>query len=194
MTDEVRVSWQGTQELVQLTHDQYLNLSDASGFMCSAQLSDTGAFSGFLSLFKGTYQEALDAVTASVNDAMTGAQRLSDRIADAREHLRQTDHNVETLHTKLEEQVGCQSYTPGSGDDIPQVPDNLVNANNLLDHVETPMSGPPVPDFVQHHAGSTPAAPLDLIDNTASLIDNASDTGDGMDHADDADDFVEAHR
>lgn len=194
MSDEVQVSWQGTQDLVRITRDQYLNLSDASGFMCSAQLANTGAFSGFLSLFKGNYQDALDAVTESLNDAMTGAQRLSERIADAREDLRRTDGSVEALHTRLEDQVSCQSYVPGSSGDIPQVPDNLVNANNLLTHVPTPMSGPAAPGIIATHAESTPAAPLDLVDNTASLIDNANDMGDGLDHAEDADDFVGAHR
>ncbi len=195
MTDEVRVSWQGTQELVAMTNDQYLNLSDASGFMCSAQLANTGAFSGFLSIFQGTYQDVLDTVTNSLNDAMTGAQRLSERIADAREHLRETDHAVEAMHTKLEEQVACQSYVPGPGGaDVPQVPDNLVNVNNLFGNIETPMDGPKLPSFVPGHDDASPASPLDLVDNTASLAGNASDTGEGLDHGQEADDFVGAHR
>ncbi|MFC4783646.1 hypothetical protein ACT8ZV_04180 [Nocardioides sp. MAHUQ-72] len=193
MADEVKVSWQGMEQLVSLTNEQYLNLSEASGFTCSGQLANTGAFSGFLSLFRGSYQDALDAVTASLDDAMTAAKALSDRIGDVRDDLRHTDHGVEVLHARLETQVECQGYSPGDGGgDVPQLPDNLVSLNNQLD-VDTPMSGPPVPDFVHQHAASTPAAPLDLVDNTLSLMDDANGMGDGLDHADDADEYVHQH-
>jgi hypothetical protein len=191
MTDDVQVSWQGTQQLVSLTNDQYLNLSEASGFTCAGQLANTGAFSGFLGVFKGTYEEALEAVTGSLDQALTGAKALSDRIADVRELLHRTDQGVSELHTRLEASVSCQPYTPGDGGgDIPQVPDNVVNLNNLLD-VDTPMNGPRPPDWVPD---ASTGDPLDLVDNTASLVDNASGMGDGLDHAEDADDYVEENR
>lgn len=189
MNDQVTVSWQGMDQLISLSRDQYLNLSEASGFMCSGQLANVGAFSGFLSIFRGTYQDCLDTVTESLNQAMDGAKELSDRIGSVRDDLRRTDHGVSELHTRLTARVECQGYVPGPGSDgIPQLPDNLVHLNSALG-IDTPMNGPEVPFF---EPGST-ASPLDLVDNTGSLVEDASSMGEGLDHADEADDYIEEH-
>lgn len=190
MTDQVSVSWQGMSQLVSLTRDQYLNLSEASGFMSSGELDNVGAFSGFLGVFRGTYQSALDTVTDSLNEAVDAANRLSTTIGDVRDDLRATDAGVEQLNTKIEAQVSCQGYTPGDGGgDFPQVPDQVVNLNNNLD-TDWPMPGPKPPGWVP---GASTGDPLSLIDNTASMIDNAQDMGEGSDHIEDADDYIEEH-
>lgn len=188
MAGDVQISWQGTAELVRLTNEQYLNLSEASGFLCSAQLANTGAFSGFLRLFQGSYSEALDTVTDSIGNALTGAKRLSDRIADVRDDLRHTDHGVAALHSRLEGEVSCQPYTPGSGGtDLPEVPGVVTNLNNVLD-TDTPLTGPTPPSWVP---GASTGDPLDLVDNTLGLMDDAQGMGEGLDHAEAADEYVE---
>lgn len=190
MGDDVAVSWQGMQQLIDLTRDQYLNLSEASGFMCSGELNNVGAFSGFLSVFRGTYQNALDTVTDSLNDAMDAAHRLSTTIGDVRDDLRATDTGVGQLNTRIEAAVTSQPYTPGDGGGgFPQVNDQVVNVNNNID-VDWPMPGPKPPGWVP---GGSVGDPLDMVDNTASMIDNASNMGEGRDHIDDADDFIEEH-
>lgn len=190
MGDQVQVSWQGMRQLVTLTNDQYLNLSEASGFMCTGQLNNSGAFSGFLGLFRGTYEDALATVTESIGNAMDAAKKLSATIDDVRADLHETDTDVSVLHTKLDAQVGCQSYVPGQGGGVPQVPDNLVNANNVLDF-DTPMTGPRNPWWIP---GASTGDPLDLADNLMSLAENADGMGSGLDHGDEADDYVEEHR
>jgi hypothetical protein len=189
MADDVQVSWQGMHQLISLTKEQYLNLSEASGFMCSAQLSNTGAFSGILGMFKGSYSSALDTVTNSLNEAMTGAQRLSDRIGDVRDDLRATDTGVAELHTKLDVKVESQPYVPGSGGGVPQLPDQLVNANDAA-NIPWAMTGPKPPDWVPE---SNVNSPLGLVDATMSMADNANGTGQGLDHDEDIDDYVEEH-
>lgn len=189
MGDQVSVSWQGMQQLIDLTRDQYLNLSEASGFMCSGQLANTGAFSGFLGIFRGGYEDALAAVNDGLSDAMTGAQDLSTRIADVRDDLRHTDGGVEQIHTRIEATVSCRGYVPGSPGDFPEVPDGLINLNNVLD-IDMPMDGPEPPGWVP---GGSTGDPLDVVDNTMETIKNAQDMGQGTEHADDADDYIEEH-
>ncbi|GAA2155067.1 hypothetical protein GCM10009844_41760 [Nocardioides koreensis] len=186
MNDQVAVSWQGMDQLVSMTRDQYLNLSEASGFICSAQLGNTGAFSGILGLFKGSYTSALETVTDSLDKAMTGARELSARIGDVREDLRGTDSGVAELHTRINAAVECQGYVPGSGGGVPQLDDQVVNANDLAD-APWHMTGPRPPGWVPE---ATLNSPLGLVDATMSMADNADNTGQGLDHDDDIDDYL----
>ena len=187
MSDQVEVSWQGIQQLIDLTRDQYLNLSEASGFMCSGQLNNTGAFSGILGMFKGSYESALQTVTKSLDDAMTGSRDLSELIGEVRDHLRDIDSGVGVLHTTINATVECQPYVPGQGGGVPQVNDQVVNANDLV-NLPWDMPGPKPPGWVPD---ANVSSPLGLVDATASMADNANSTGDGLSHDDDIDDYLD---
>lgn len=187
MSGEVSVSWHGMQQLVDLTHEQYLNLSEASGFTCTGQLANTGAFSGILGIFKGSYTSALDTVTHSLGEAMTGARDLSALIGSIRDDLHRTDHGVSVLNTTINASVECQAYVPGQGGGVPQVNDQVVNANNLAD-VEWHMPGPRPPGWVPDPNLNSVVG---LADATMSMADNANGTGQGLDHDDDIDDYLD---
>lgn len=189
MNDQVSVSWQGMDQLVSMTRDQYLNLSEASGFTCAGGLNNTGAFSGFLGFFRGAYEEALATVTDSINEAMDAAQRLSTTIDDVRADLRATDTGVAELHSRLEARVECQGYFPGRAGDIPQINDQVINANDLFDN-GVPLNGPKPPSWIPE---ANTNSPIDLADNLMSLAEDADATGSGLDHAEDADDYIEEH-
>lgn len=190
MGNKVEVSWQGMQQLIGRTHEQYLNLSEVSGFASSAGLGNTGAFSGVLGLFRGSYESALSTVNESLTTSLMGARDLSEAIADARDDFRTQDEGVSMLSTQLETQVeDGPVYEPPASDGVPQVNDHVVNVNDLADH-EWHAPGPRPPGWV-------PAAninsPLGLVDTTASMADNANGTGSAMGHDDDFDDFIDRH-
>lgn len=187
MGDQVSVSWQGMQQLIDLTHEQYLNVSEASGFLCSAQLGNTGAFSGILGLFRGSYTSALETVTSSLDDAMTGARDLASLIGSVRDDLRGTDADVSEMHTTINATVSCQGYVPGQGGSVPQVDDQVVNANDVAD-VPWQVPGPKPPGWIPEANANSP---LGLADATMSLADNANSTGQGLDHDDDIDDYLD---
>ncbi|MDN4162854.1 hypothetical protein [Nocardioides abyssi] len=188
MSDEVAISWQGSRQLVQMTSEQYLNLSEASGFMAQGGLADTGAFTGLLSLFRDAYQEAYETVSASLDTSVESAKELSDTIAAFRADLRARDSGVEELMTGLEGDVtDGEAYTPPSG--MPELPMPVTRINDMAG-VDWPMPGPKPPGWVP-----TPStgAPIELVDSLLGMAGSANDLGTGMSTEEDIDDFLDRH-
>lgn len=195
---DVEVSFQGIQQLVTHTRRQYLSLGEASGFMCRGGMNNTGAFTGILALFQGTYEDTVAAVTEGLDDAMTGAHGLSQAIAACRTRYRNSDDGIDTLLQRLEITEACGPSLPGTKDGpvVPEVSPYLVNANNWLD-IDTPVPGglevPDVNPYPFDDLNASTGDPLDLVDQTIGLVNNADSMGDGSEDAGEMDDFIEEH-
>lgn len=190
MADRMEASWQGMGQLIKHTHEQYLNLSEVSGFTHTAGLHNTGAFSGVLGLFAGSYESALNTVDDSLSAAMNGARDLSEAIADTRDDFRKRDEVVTMRNIKLKAQVEDGAvHMPADSDGVPQVNDHVVNAHDVVNHDWNVPGLPPPKGMPAPNVNS----PLGLVDATASLSDNANSTGNALDHDDDFDDFLGRH-
>lgn len=189
MGDEVEISWQGTRQLVQMTNEQYLNISEASGFLASGGLSNTGAFTGLLSIFRDAYEEAYQTVADSLGESVQAAKDLSDTIAAVRSDLRARDTGVEELMTGLEGDVtDGEAYVPPSG--LPELPMPVTRLNELAS-VDWPLPGPKPPGWVP--TAST-GAPIEVVDSVLGLAGTANDLGTGMSTEEDIDDFLDRQR
>ncbi|NYD56176.1 hypothetical protein BKA08_000414 [Nocardioides marinisabuli] len=191
MGDEVRVSEQGVRQLVSAAHEQYLNLSEASGFAAQAGLGDTGAFRGILGLFRGTYEDAWAALSQALDEGLQDAQELSVRMDAALEDLLATDHHIQRDLDLIRTDVtdADEVHLPAGGDPIPGTPTAVSHLNTIT---STPwhLPGPQPPTWAGE---STTGAPVSLASETASMAGHASDTGDAMTTDDDIDDFLEEH-
>ena len=191
MGDEVRVSEQGVRQLISAAHEQYLNLSEASGFTGQAGLSNTGAFSGFLYAFRGSYEGAFGALTEALDSATVGARELSRRMDLALTDILSAEARVERDLDRIRTAVtAAEEVTlPSASDAVPGVPTPVGHLNTIV-KVPWHMEGTPPPEWAGE---ATTAAPLGLVSETAGLINNASDTGDALSADDDIDEFLEEH-
>lgn len=191
MGDEVRVSEQGVRQLVSAAHEQYLNLSEASGFTVQAGLGNTGAFSGFLNAFRGSYEDAFGALTESLDSAVVGARELSRRMDLALTDILSTETRVERDLDRIRTAVtAAQEVTlPAAGDAVPGVPTPIGHLNTIV-KVPWHMEGPRPPEWAGE---ATTAAPIGLVSETTGLINHASDAGDALSTDDDIDEFLEEH-
>jgi hypothetical protein len=190
--NDIQISWQGVGEVIARTHDQYLNLSEASGFTCAGGLADVGAFTGVLGLFRGSYQSAYTTVSESLDTAMQGARDLVEAMTAARDDLWERDVEVGVLHTTLTSQVEAgEPYRLRADGGVPQVDDQLVNANDLLTGVPWHGPGPRMPGGLGVPSAGAPVA---LADSLMSMADNAAGTGSSLDHHEDIDDYLDDNR
>ncbi|WP_068105580.1 hypothetical protein [Nocardioides dokdonensis] len=191
MGDEVRVSEQGVRQLVSAAHEQYLNLSEASGFTCQAGLADTGAFSGFLGVFRSDYEAAYGALTEALDSAMTGTRELSRRMDHALSDILATETRVERDLDRIRTAVtAAEEVTlPTASDAVPGVPTPVGHLNAIAD-VPWHMEGPQPPSWAGE---ASTGAPISLVGETTGMINNASDTGAALSTDDDIDDFLEEH-
>lgn len=186
MADEVSISWQGMGEIIGAARDQATATGRASGFLCDAGLNDTGAFSGVLALFKGTYEDALSSVNEGMAQAMTGTDDLASLLTAIRDDLRASDEAVAALHTTIAEQVSCQAYVPGDGGppQLPGIPQPVLDGAALSPQVTVPHT-----DGWRSPLGS----PVDVLDEGTKLVEHGQDLGTALDDGREMDEFVDEH-
>lgn len=191
MGDEVRVSEQGVRQLVGAAHEQYLNLSEASGFTAQAGLGSTGAFSGFLGVFRSEYEAAYGALTEALDSATDGARELSRRMDLALTDILSTEARVERDLDRIRTSVTAaeEATIPAASDAVPGVPTPVGHLNTIV-KVPWHLPGPQPPEWAGE---ATTAAPIGLVSETAGMINQASDTGDALSADDDIDEFLEEH-
>jgi hypothetical protein len=192
MAEHVRVSHEGMSELVRMTRDQYLHLSEASGAMCSGGLNNIGAFSGFLSLFKDTYAEALTAVGDGLEKAMTGAQRASANIADCRAAYAERDADIEKKMTRIRMVLECGPGTTYEGPPgeyaLPGALTRAADAYGALGDVVGEAKHVKKPEL----AGPL-TAPISATTAFLDFVNDAQDLGEATDHLDSYQEFEEQH-
>lgn len=194
----IEVSFPGLRQLIGASREQYLNVVEVEGFLGAADLTSTGGFTGLLGMFKAEYAEAATAVTDGLAAATTSAEDLRKSLRDCLDSYTEREVRVTERMGRLTVTHSCSTGMPGGpgGSVLPEVNPHLVAGNNLFD-LDLPGDLPPAPDVDPYPFDDlNPSAgdPLDLVDQLVNLVNNADGLGDGTEHAEQADDFIEENK
>lgn len=115
----------------------------------SASCSNSGAFSGVLNLFQGSYESAVATAHDGLRDSQAVADRVRDAFVDSRDDYLDTDEaTYDRFRALAPDPSGFPPYSPaGSGNDNPGGP--LSNA---------PQDGSKIPDLEDKHPGISDGA------------------------------------
>ena len=169
------------------------------GSFVDSNCSHLDAFSGFMSLFAGSYGEALATLEQSLDDSVEGATARAQAMAATRGDYSTVDSRVHGSLNTLGARVGPATQDLGGGD-TPTMPAPYGStssgvsgvfdtglrddAGNLLPR--DPSTGMPgIPD------NGNPLSPLDVIDQGLNLVESGDDLGQAQDTRDDIGDFLE---
>lgn len=130
MAQEVHVSFQGMSQYVGMCRDQQRFVERVEDLV-NGSCANFGAFTGFMALFAGAYQDAQRTVAAQVRNAASGAHQLGENIADTRADFRRTDDGVTNDLDGVRVDVECApAPTIGNGGgDGPGMPAPIKTAN-----------------------------------------------------------------
>lgn len=130
MAQEVHVSFHGMSQYVGMCRDQERFVEKIEDLV-NGSCANFGAFTGFMALFAGAYEDAQRAVSTQMRNAATGANQLGENIADTRADFRRTDEGVTNDLDGVRASVECAATpTIGGGDgDGPGMPGPIKTGN-----------------------------------------------------------------
>ncbi|WP_148077050.1 hypothetical protein [Nocardioides aurantiacus] len=169
------------------------------GSFVDGNCSHLDAFSGFLSLFAGSYGEALATMRQSLDDSVEAATARAQAMAATRGDYSTVDSRVHgSLHT-LGAQVGPATQDLGGGD-TPTMPAPYgatssgvsgVFGTGLLDGDGIPLPRDPSTGLPGIPDNGSPLSPLDVVDQGLNVVESGNDLGEAQDTRDDIGDFLE---
>ena len=207
MAQEVHVSFSGMSQYVGMCRDQERFLEKVEDLV-NGSCANIGAFTGFMALFAGAYEDAQGTVVAQLCNAVTGAHHLGENIADTRADFRRTDEGVTSDLDGVRVDIECApTPTVGGRGDSPGMPGPiktgnaglsvLRNAENMAPHLPQhlpdglPGRTPPLDD-----AGirGLPTDGVEIVTQTLDSIAAGQSIAQAQDDEDTYEEFEDMHR
>lgn len=207
MAQEVHVSYHGMSQYVGMCRDQERFLEKVEDLV-NGSCANFGAFTGFMALFAGAYEDAQRTVASQVRNAVTGANQLGENIADTRADFRATDDGVTTDLDGVRVDVECApTPTVGSGGDGPGMPapikttnagmDALRNAETMAPHLPQHLSdGLPgrTPPLVDAGIRGLPTDGVEIVTQTLDTVAAGQSISQAQDDEETYEEFEHMHR
>jgi hypothetical protein len=207
VAQEVHVSYHGMSQYVGMCRDQERFLEKVEDLV-NGSCANFGAFTGFMALFAGAYEDAQRTVASQVRNAVTGANQLGENIADTRADFRATDDGVTTDLDGVRVDVGCApTPTIGSGGDGPGMPppikttnagmDALRNAETMAPHLPQHLSdGLPgrTPPLVDAGIRGLPTDGVEIVTQTLDTVAAGQSISQAQDDEETYEEFEHMHR
>ncbi len=208
MAQEVHVSFQGMSQYVDMCGDQQRFVEKVEDLV-NGSCANFGAFTGFMALFAGAYEDAQRTVATQLRSSATGARQLGDNIADTRADFRSTDEGVTNDLDGVRLEVECAD-TPtvggpnggGPGMPAPIKTGNagagvLANAEDMAPHLPQhvadglPGRTPPLDD-----AGirGLPTDGIEIITQTLDTVAAGQSISQAQDDEETYEEFEHMHR
>ena len=207
MAAEVHASFRGLAQYADLCRQQqgYLQRVDD---LVNGSCANFGAFTGFMAMFAGAYQDAHAEVTDVLARATTAAGDLGGNIDAVLADFRATDATTSTDFERLTVRTECApGYDGGScGSDGPGMPapiktanaglSTLAQAENIAPHLPEhlvdglPARTPPLPD------ADIRGLPMDGVELPAQVMDTLAagmSIGEARDDEERYEEFEESH-
>lgn len=209
MAQEVHVSFHGMSQYVGMCRDQERFVEKVEDLV-NGSCANFGAFTGFMALFAGAYEDAQRTVSTQIRSAATGANQLGENIADTRSDFRRTDDGVTNDLDGVRVEVECaDTPTVGGGGDgggpgmpAPIKTTNagagvLTNAENMAPHLPQhlpdglPGRTPPLDD-----AGirGLPTDGIEIVTQTLDTIAAGQSISQAQDDENTYEEFEDMHR
>lgn len=208
MAQEVHVSFHGMSQYVGMCRTQESYVEKVEDLV-NGSCANFGAFTGFMALFAGSYQDAHRTVSEQLRRSAAGAGQLADNIADTRADFRRTDDGVTNDLDSVRVEVDCAPVPTvgGGGDDGPGTPGPikttnaglgvLTNAENMAPHLPQhvvdglPGRTPPLED-----AGirGLPTDGVEIVTQTLDTIAAGHSIGQAQDDEETYQEFEDMHR
>ena len=208
MAQEIHVSYRGMSQYVGMSRDQQRFVEKVEDLV-NGSCANFGAFTGFMALFAGAYEDAQRTVSTQVRAAAAAAGQLGENIADTRADFRRTDDGVTNDLDGVRVEVDC-APTPtvgGQGGDAPGTPAPvkttnaglgvLTNAEDMAPHLPQhlvdglPGRTPPLDD-----AGirGLPTDGVEIVTQTLDTIAAGQSIGQAQDDEETYEEFEQMHR
>lgn len=206
MARQITISPAGSAQVVRTAGELGSQTSSTHSFVgWNSKMSETGAFRGFLGLFKAEYSSAYSDVLQCLDDAYHAAFELEDAVAAARKDVLDADDQVSLTNRNLE--VRTLTMTPGTGDgmDVPGWSDPVKGPLTAGNATHAAMNSPEIDDAIvnsgddpprhrsphTHTPTHSPLAPLDAIESTVNVVHHAGEQADAHDDEQTMDDYLE---
>ncbi len=208
MGQEIHVSYRGMSQYVGMCREQERFLEKVEDLV-NGSCANIGAFTGFMAMFAGSYEDAQRTVSEQLRRSATAAGQLGDNIADTRADFRSTDDGVTNDLNGVRVEVECADSPTigGGGSDGPGMPAPvkttnaglgvLTNAENMAPHLPQhltdglPGRTPPLSD-----AGirGLPTGGVELLTQGLDLIAAGQSISQAEDDEQTYEEFEDMHR